>query len=129
MITGSSDIKEFSVSLRRFIPEIILISLESNINQLTQDEANKAIILCKTLSILLGLYKSIKDKVYLFFKKQKEQFNYSPLNHLEELLQGISDSFKDFSLNLPGDQLAETVETLFGSVIRFLFFDFRLFKV
>ena len=92
MVLRPENIQEITVPMRRFMTEIILISLDSSLEDLTSGSPQITINLCKILSILLGVYTSIKDKVYLFFKKQKESFNYSPLSHLEELLKGNSAS-------------------------------------
>jgi len=92
MILRPENIQEITVPMRRFMTEIILISLDSSLADLTNNSPQLTINLCRALSILLGVFTSIKDKVYLFFKKQRERFNYSPLSHLEELLKGISYS-------------------------------------
>ena len=127
MIEKPADIIRVATSVRRFIPETIIISLDLNLEQLTSGNQEHVVNLSRVLSIFLGLYASIKDKVYLFFKKLKEQHNYSPLAHLEELLKGILTNIA-YSEILGGDT-SENLDILFESLIRFIFFDFRLFKV
>ena len=104
-----------------------MISLDLNLEQLTSGTQENIINLSRVLSIFLGLYPPVKDKVYLFFKKQKEQYNYSPLAHLEELIRGKT-VFDAFNKLLDGKSL-EHVDILVESLVRFLFFDSRLFKV
>lgn len=88
MIEKPADINFIAPAIRKFLSETIIMSLEYGLEQLTSGKPEFVVNLSRVLSTFLGLNTSIKDKVYLFFKKLKEHSNYSPLAHLEELLKG-----------------------------------------